>query len=63
MVIDNFPLWHAILRHPVGNITLPEGALCIATYYLHFFGHWHFLLFRRPVVSLAVGHGARRMPA
>ena len=28
MVIDNFSLWHASLRHPAGNIPLPEGETC-----------------------------------
>ena len=28
MAIDNFPLRHASLRHPAGNIPLPEGEPC-----------------------------------
>ena len=30
--IDNFPLWHANLRHPAGNMPLPEGEPCMYTY-------------------------------
>ena len=32
MAIDIFPLWHASLRHPAGNIPLPEGEPCLYTY-------------------------------
>ena len=32
MAIDNFPLWHASLRHPAGNIPLYEGEPCITMY-------------------------------
>ena len=31
------PLWHAILRHPAGNISLPEGEPCMITYICEIF--------------------------
>ena len=32
------PLWHASLRHPAGNTSLPEGEPCIAMYNMNVFG-------------------------
>ena len=37
MAIDNFPLWHASLCHPPGNIPLAEGEPCITMYKCAFF--------------------------
>ena len=37
MISDNFTLWHASLRHPAGNIPLPEGEPCMYTYIFDFF--------------------------
>ena len=37
MAIDNFPLWHASLRHPAGNIPLPEREPCMCTYICEIF--------------------------
>ena len=42
MAIDHFPLWHANLRHPAGNIPLPEGSLacvCINVNFSSSFEH------------------------
>ena len=44
MTIDNFPLWHASLRHPAGNIPLPEGEPCVYKYLCEIFvclKMWH----------------------
>ena len=42
MAIDNCPLWHARLRHPAGNVPLPEGEPCMYTYTKYL---WNFRLF------------------
>ena len=42
MAIDIFPLWHASLRHPVGNTPLSEGEPGIAMYRCVFCGTWAF---------------------
>ena len=63
MTIDNFPLWHANLRHPAGNMPLPEGEPCITMYKCVFLALRHFLLFRPRVFYRALGSVARREPA
>ena len=37
MAIDNLPLWHASLRHPAGNIPLPEVEPWMYTYICEMF--------------------------
>ena len=63
MAIDNFPLWHASLRHPAGNIPLPEGEPCMTMYKCVFLALRHFFLFWPRVFSRALGSVARREPA
>ena len=46
MAIENFLLWHASLRHPPGNIPLPEGEPCMYMYICEFsvcFGSYLFV--------------------
>ena len=50
MAIDNFPLWHASLRHPAGNIPLPEGEPCVYTYISDFFVCFRTYLFVRALL-------------
>ena len=58
MAIDNFPLSHASLRHPAGNIPLPEGEPCIAMDNVNFLRASAFLPFCPRVFCLALGCGA-----
>ena len=51
MAIDNFPVWHVSLRHPAGNIPLPEGEPCMYMYNCE-----TFVFFRRyPFVQALFG--------
>ena len=54
MAIDNFPLWHASLRHPAGNIPLPEGEPCMYTYICEIFVCFRTYLFVRALVAKTV---------
>ena len=51
MAIDKFPLWHASLRHPAGNIPLPEGEPCMYTYIRDFFVCFGSYLFVRALLA------------
>ena len=50
MAIDNFPVWHASLRHPAGNIPLPEGGACMYTYIYETFVRFRTYLFVRALL-------------
>ena len=63
MVIDNPSLWHASLRHPAGNIPLPEGEPCITIHKCLFLAHGIFFLLRPRVFSRALGSVALMEPA
>ena len=51
MPIDNFPLWHASLRHPTGNIPLPDGEPFINTYTCEIFVCFRNYLFVRALLA------------
>ena len=59
MAIDNFPLWHASLRHPVRNIPLPEGEPCIYTYICEFFVCFGSCLFVRALSAKTLSTSAQ----
>ena len=51
MTIDSFPLWYASLRHPEGNIPLPEGELCMYMYICKMFVYFGSYLFVRALLA------------
>ena len=51
MAIDNFPLWHVSLRHPAGNIPLPEGEPCMYRYICEIFVCFRTHLFVRALLA------------
>ena len=48
MAIHNFRLWHASLRHPAGNISLPDGIMT----YVYMCFVFHIGIFSRPAACL-----------
>ena len=51
MAIENFPMWHASLRHPAGNIPLHEGEPCMYTYVCEIFVCFRTYLFVRALLA------------
>ena len=54
MAIENFPMWHASLRHPAGNIPLPGGEPRMYTYICEFFVCFRTYLFVRALLAKPV---------
>ena len=60
MAIDNFPLWHASMRHPAGNIPLPEGEPCMYTYICEIFVCFRTYFFVRALLAKTLKLRRRR---
>ena len=60
MAIDNFSLWHASVRHPAGNIPLPDGEPCVYTYICGIFVCFGTYLFARTLLAKTLNYDTGR---